>query len=221
MDRPALKAAAKAQIKGNLGTIFVIVLLIGLLCCIPLFGFILAPGLSISLCMIYLNLTKGQSPEVGHMFSGTKVLGKAWWLQILTAFFVFLWSLLLFIPGIVKSYAYSMAPYVLADNPTFTAREALRESKRITQGHKGQLFILELSFFGWMLLQVLVTNGIGLAVGSMLGQEHFMVSVASYVLSGVVSLILFPYMQLTFAQYYNYLTGWRSAESRDEYEIRF
>ena len=182
MDRPALKAAAKAQIKGNLGTIFVIVLLIGLLCCIPLFGFILAPGLSISLCMIYLNLTKGQSPEVGHMFSGTKVLGKAWWLQILTAFFVFLWSLLLFIPGIVKSYAYSMAPYVLADNPTFTAREALRESKRITQGHKGQLFILELSFFGWMLLACIPIVG-----------------------TIVMLVYIIPYMSATYANAYNAL----------------
>ena len=182
MDRPALKAAAKAQIKGNLGTIFVIVLLIGLLCCIPLFGFILAPGLSISLCMIYLNLTKGQSPEVGHMFSGTKVLGKAWLLQILTAFFVFLWSLLLFIPGIVKSYAYSMAPYVLADNPTFTAREALRESKRITQGHKGQLFILELSFFGWMLLACIPIVG-----------------------TIVMLVYIIPYMSATYANAYNAL----------------
>lgn len=182
MDRPALKAAAKAQIKGNLGTIFVIVLLIGLLCCIPLFGFILAPGLSISLCMIYLNLTKGQSPEIGHMFSGTKVLGKAWWLQILTAFFVFLWSLLLFIPGIVKSYAYSMALYVLADNPTFTAREALRESKRITQGHKGQLFILELSFFGWMLLACIPIVG-----------------------TIVMLVYIIPYMSATYANAYNAL----------------
>ena len=182
MDRPALKAAAKAQIKGNLGTIFVIVLLIGLLCCIPLFGFIWAPGLSISLCMIYLNLTRGQSPEVGHMFSGTKVLGKAWWLQILTAFFVFLWSLLLFIPGIVKSYAYSMALYVLADNPTFTAREALRESKRITQGHKGQLFILELSFFGWMLLACIPIVG-----------------------TIVMLVYIIPYMSATYANAYNAL----------------
>ena len=182
MDRPALKAAAKAQIKGNLGTIFVIVLLISLLCCIPLFGFVLAPGLSISLCMIYLNLTKGQSPEVGHMFSGTKVLGKAWWLQILTAFFVFLWSLLLFIPGIVKSYAYSMALYVLADNPTFTAREALRESKRITQGHKGQLFILELSFFGWMLLACIPIVG-----------------------TIVMLVYIIPYMSVTYANAYNAL----------------
>lgn len=182
MDRPALKAAAKAQIKGNLGTIFVIVLLIGLLCCIPVVGIILAPGLSVSLCMVYLNLTKGQSPEVGHMFSGTKVLGKAWWLQILTAFFVFLWSLLLFIPGIVKSYAYSMAPYVLADNPTFTAREALRESKRITQGHKGQLFVLELSFFGWMLLACIPIVG-----------------------TIVLLVYVIPYMSATYANAYNAL----------------
>ena len=75
-----------------------------------------------------------------------------------------------------------MAPYVLADNPTFTAREALRESKRITQGHKGQLFVLELSFFGWMLLACIPIVG-----------------------TIVMLVYVIPYMSATYANAYNAL----------------
>jgi uncharacterized membrane protein len=62
---------------------------------------------------------------------------------------------LFIIPGIVKSYAYMMMPYILADCPTVTAREALRLSRRMTKGHKGKLFVLTLSFIGWGILTVL------------------------------------------------------------------
>ena len=168
-----------------------------------------------------LRISRGEESRYEHLLEGFGLAVKVVLLDVLQAMFIFLWSLLFLIPGIIASYRYSQAVFCLLDDPEISPMEALRRSTRMMQGHKMELFSVQLSFFGWMLLQVLVTNGIGLAVGSMLGQEHFMVSVASYVLSGVVSLILFPYMQLTFAQYYNYLTGWRSAESRDEYEIRF
>ena len=159
MDRPQLKAAAKAQIKGNIGILFVIALLEGLICSIPAVNIVLLPALNLSLVMIYLNMTQGKKPEVSDLFAGCQVLGKAWWLNFITGFFVMLWSMLFFIPGIVKALAYSMAPYILAENPTLTARQALNESKRITAGHKGELFVLELSLLGWALL-VAVTFGI-------------------------------------------------------------
>lgn len=66
--------------------------------------------------------------------------------------FVFLWALLFVIPGIVKSYAYSMTFYILNDNPGMTATDAIKESQRMMQGHKLELFLLHLSFIGWFLL---------------------------------------------------------------------
>ncbi len=69
--------------------------------------------------------------------------------------FTFLWSLLLIIPGIVMGYAYSMMPYLLADNPTLNYRRAMELSKAMTQGHKWNIFVLELSFIGWYLLGML------------------------------------------------------------------
>jgi len=67
--------------------------------------------------------------------------------------------LLFFIPGIIKSYSYSMAPYILAENKGKPALECINESKAMTNGHKMDLFVLGLSFIGWILL-CLVTFGI-------------------------------------------------------------
>jgi len=92
--------------------------------------------------------------EVSTLFSAFPSLGKALWLNILIGVFTFLWSLLFYIPGIIKALSYSMANYILADNPEMTAREALRESKIIMHGHKWELFVLNLSFILWELLGV-------------------------------------------------------------------
>ena len=67
----------------------------------------------------------------------------------------FLWYLVLIIPGIVKSYAYRMVPYILADNPNIGSKMAIRLSDEMTDGHKFNMFILDISFFGWYLLGML------------------------------------------------------------------
>jgi hypothetical protein len=70
--------------------------------------------------------------------------------------FTFLWSLLLIIPGIIMGYAYSMMPYLLADNPTLDYRRAMELSKAMTAGQKWDIFVLDLSFLGWYLLGMLL-----------------------------------------------------------------
>ncbi|NOU67140.1 DUF975 family protein [Paenibacillus sp. LMG 31461] len=72
----------------------------------------------------------------------------------------FLWYLLLIIPGIVKSYAYSMVPYILGDNPTIGRKRAVQLSNQMTRGHKWRMFVLDLSFIGWFLLGTLAL-GVG------------------------------------------------------------
>lgn len=64
---------------------------------------------------------------------------------------IFLWTCLLIVPGFIAAIRYSMAPYLLAEHPDWTAKEALEESKRIMKGRKGQYFLLLLSFIGWTL----------------------------------------------------------------------
>lgn len=72
--------------------------------------------------------------------------------MLLSKIYIFLWSLLLIIPGIIKSYAYRMVPYILADNPNIGANEAIALSNEMTMGHKFDMFVLDLSFIGWYLL---------------------------------------------------------------------
>jgi len=144
------KTLAKTQISGKIGVLFVCQLIIAISG--GFLGFFILPALSISSILIYLALAQNVRPKAGDVFKGLDFFGKALWLSILSGFFTWAWSLLLFIPGIIKMVAYSMAPYILADNPDMTAREALRESVRITNGRKGDLFVLQLSFFGWILL---------------------------------------------------------------------
>ncbi|HEX3032961.1 MAG TPA: DUF975 family protein, partial [Bacillota bacterium] len=68
----------------------------------------------------------------------------------------FLWFLALIIPGIVKSYAYRMVPYILADNPEIGYKRALELSNQMTRGEKFAIFVLDLSFIGWYILGMLL-----------------------------------------------------------------
>lgn len=68
----------------------------------------------------------------------------------------FLWTLLLIIPGIIKGYAYSMVPYILADNPNIGYKRAVELSIQMTDNQKWDMFVLDLSFIGWYLLGLLL-----------------------------------------------------------------
>lgn len=72
--------------------------------------------------------------------------------MFLKGLYQFLWSLLLVVPGIVKSYEYRMIPYILAENPDVTTEEAFRLSKEMMDGEKWETFVLDLSFIGWALV---------------------------------------------------------------------
>lgn len=80
--------------------------------------------------------------------------------RVLKWLYTFLWSLVLVIPGIIASYSYSMAEFILAEHPEMTAREAIAASKAMMDGHKWRLFCLHMSFLGWDFL-CLFTFGIG------------------------------------------------------------
>lgn len=90
---------------------------------------------------------------------------------------IFLWTLLLIVPGIIKSLSYSMAPFIAIEHPEYSVSEAINASIAMMKGHKMRLFLLELSFIGWMILGLL-TLGIGY-------------------------LWLMPYMYTTVAAFYN------------------
>jgi len=80
--------------------------------------------------------------------------------MLLVGVFTFLWTLLLIIPGIIKSLAYSMTPFILKDYPELSANQAINLSMKMMEGRKFDLFYLYLSFIGWGIL-ALFTLGIG------------------------------------------------------------
>ena len=96
--------------------------------------------------------------------------------MFLMGLYIFLWSLLFVIPGIIKMYQYRMAPYLIMEDPSLTTEQALNLSRRMTDGEKWDMFVLDLSFIGWILLGAL-TFGIG-------------------------TLFLLPYIEATQAQLY-------------------
>ena len=125
--------------------------------------------------MIYLKIANGKEIAIDDIFNGLNIFGKALWLQILVAFYTFLWTLLLYIPGIVKSLSYSASTWILANNPELTASEALSKSKKVMEGHKWDLFILQLSFIPWYIL-VALTFGIA----SIYVNPYFEVTLANF-----------------------------------------
>lgn len=117
--------------------------------------------LSLGYINYFLMFTKRQKPEIQNLFDGyKKSFGNSIIASLLMGIYIFLWSLLLIVPGIIKSFSYSMTFYIIAENPTISATDALKRSEKMMEGHKMDYFILNLSFIGWLILS-LFTCGIG------------------------------------------------------------
>lgn len=187
MDRAMMKSMAKEQIRGNIGVLFAITLLMALIMlgvtCIPLVGYVasllLGSAFSLAIYRIYLELADGLRPRVGDMFSQVQNFWPAFKVNFLVGLFTYLWSLLFLIPGIIKACSYSQAMYILAENPEMGALDAINQSKEMMEGHKMEYFLLELSFVGWFLLGPFTL--------------------------GLLYIWLIPYMQATFTNFYKSL----------------
>ena len=108
-------------------------------------------------------LLKQQDREVNSvkdLFSQFDRFSQGFLQAFLRGLYTFLWALLFLIPGIVKGFGYAMTPFLMAEDPNLTAKDAIKLSQEKMMGHKGELFCLSLSFIGWDLLAVL-TGGIG------------------------------------------------------------
>ena len=102
--------------------------------------------------MYCMAIRRGERAEYLTLFDGFSFVGKLIALTIVTYAFIWLWSMLFIIPGIIAAYRYRFAPYNLYENPGISVMEALEMSKRQTMGYKGQIFALDLSYIGWTLL---------------------------------------------------------------------
>ena len=128
----------------------------------------------------YLNHIRGFNPEWKSLYKeGIDNYGSYLVTGVLVNAFTVLWSLLFVVPGIIKALAYSQAKYVIHDNPRLKGKEAIEISKRMTNGFKGDLFSMYLSFIGWYIL-------VGLT-------------------GGILSIYVTPYVETTSAMYYENL----------------
>lgn len=116
---------------------------------------LVAMVLSAGFCMYCMAIRRGERAEFLTLFDGFSFVGKIIALNIVISLFVGLWSMLFVIPGIVASYRYRFALYNLYENPDLGIMEALAMSKQQTYGYKGQLLMLDLSYFGWSVLATL------------------------------------------------------------------
>ncbi len=127
---------------------------------ISLLYFFVGSVVNVGYARFNLALVDSKEASIGQLFSYFSSWGKGVAAAFLKELYIFLWSLLFIIPGIIAIYSYAMTSYILAECPELSANEAIAKSKEMMKGNKGRLFCLELSFIGWDILCVF-TCGIG------------------------------------------------------------
>jgi len=174
IDRASLKQSAKDKLKGKWGTGVLISLIYFLITGVfsglgnikdvgPIFSlasiFINAP-LTIGLAITYLVCVKTDNLVFENLFSGFKIYPKSLGMYLWMILWVVLWALLFIVPGIIKAISYSQSFFIIAENPNVKVRDAMKISMKMTDGYKGDIFVMALSFLGWALLAI-VTLFIG------------------------------------------------------------
>jgi uncharacterized membrane protein len=125
-----------------------------------LLNIFIASPITVGVCNYFIKNTDSK-PAFKEAFSGFKVkYGRNVGTLLLAGIKLVLWTFLFIIPGIIKTYEYAIIPYILADDPEISRKDAFKKAKEMMKGNKWRLFKLELSFFGWFLLCVL-TLGLG------------------------------------------------------------
>ena len=141
---------------------------------------LLSGFISTGLCKYLLNFVNPMvNEEFGDIFSFSKYFFKLLGLHILITVVTIIGFFLLIVPGVILLYSYSQCFYLMAEDPELSITECMKNSRQLMDGHKGELFLLHLSFIGWGIL-ALLTAGIG-------------------------GLWLSPYMKVTETYYYLYL----------------
>jgi uncharacterized membrane protein len=100
------------------------------------------------------------TPEIGQLFSGFDRFGTHLAAYLIQTLFVALWTLLLIVPGIIAALSYSMTYFIIAEDSSISASEAITKSKKMMKGNKWKLSCLGFRFTGWFLLAML-SFGIG------------------------------------------------------------
>lgn len=130
-------------------------LLLGVLAFTYIGTLIVAGPLSVGFALVILNIVRKNNPKLENLFAAFQDFVRAFVLWLVNTIFIILWTLLLIVPGIIKSLSYSMSYYILIDDINISANDARKKSMQLMDGHKWRLFCLYCSFIGWILLSLL------------------------------------------------------------------
>ena len=128
---------------------------------LSLLTIIVSGPIVLGISIFSLNIARNKDARIEQLFEGFRNFGTSILAYVLMVLFIILWTILLIIPGIIAAISYSMTFFIIAEDETIGAYDALKKSKEMMNGHKWKFFCLGFSFFGWFLLSLL-TLGIGL-----------------------------------------------------------
>lgn len=160
MSGAQAKRLALNNLKGRWGYVLIGLLLwmvLSAVCgIIPIIAFLLTSCLTIGVNSLFIGISKKDPDDYGRLLDGFKdgAIGQRIILSILKSVFIFIWTLLFIIPGIIKAYAYSLADFVSYRNPTYTWKECLEESEEKMKGFKLKIFFFDLSFIIMYILSI-------------------------------------------------------------------
>ncbi len=206
-NRKVLKSAAKNDLKGKYWISVLVCLIFEAISYamgyIHLVANLLVSGpLLFGLAYYFTNILRHNETKIENLFTGFKNYISTFVLGLLHTVFVFLWTLLFIVPGIIKLLAYSMVYYIKRDNPEMTASECLKASIKLTDGHKGKIFMLAFSFIGWYILAGFV---IGFASGFINAYAAVQLVQLKTLLLTIALIFVLPYYSMAFARMYDFL----------------
>ncbi len=143
------KAAVAGVIFGGLAIIIIVSVLLKI--------FVFNP-LQVGAYRFFRKNIEDTSTSFSTILEGFGDYGRTFITLFLRDLFLMLWTLLLIIPGIIKSYSYMMVPFIVKDEPNLSPTQVIDRSKKMMQGNKGRAFLMDLTFLGWALLGLITFN---------------------------------------------------------------
>ena len=172
-------------------------------------AFIIGGAAKFGYAIFNLNLVDGKEAHFSDLFSQFDRIGSGIVMNLLVGIFTFLWTLLFVIPGIIKSFSYSMTAFVLAEHPELSENAAITRSRELMDGNKWRLFCLMFSFIGWELLicAPFLVSSIMLATKFVIGMGA--IGAGTWIFFGISLIALFvgqlfltPYQHAALAAFY-------------------
>lgn len=233
MERSILKNNAKSQLKGKWWLTIAALLVAGMIGSVAS-GIVSAVseglGVAVSLCIqgivsfgitaYSLNIARNRKAAFTDIFDGfnMNVILKSLVLGLIVTLATAAGLFLLIVPGVIIGIMFSQAFFIFVENTEMSPIDCIKESAEMMKGHKGEYFVLYLSFFGWGILLTAVFCALlfgGIYIGS---AASIVMIIAAVIIVIVGSLFLGAYMSITFANYYVELNSGRDDNNHNNIE---